>query len=118
MWSASLTRLQTKSHSLSFKSAAALHDRIEQLPYPGPRWLSRVIDLPYGTTAEPIVLLYRDPLACIRFLLSRPNLASHMTFVPKKVYRGPEETRIISEMYTANWWWDVQVRPCRVPLRT
>lgn len=71
--------------------------------------MSRTIDPPYGTAAEPINLFYRDPLACIRFLLSQPNLAPYMTFTPKKVHRGPQETRVFSEMCTANWWWDVQV---------
>lgn len=74
--------------------------------------MSRVVDPPYGTASEPIVLLYRDPMACIRFLLSRPNLAPYMTFTPKRVYRVDEQkVRIISEMHTANWWWNVQVRP-------
>jgi hypothetical protein len=100
-----------QSHQPSFKSGAALRDRMEQLPLHGPRWVARDVVPEYGIPiGETPVLLYRDPVDAIKYLLARPSLAKHMTFAPRKVWEDSDRrSRLYSEMATGNWWWRTQV---------
>lgn len=78
----------------------------------GPKWQAKSIRAPQGTVAEPIVLFYRDPIACIKYLLARPSLEEYMNFQPEKLYSDEDEDerqRIFGEMTTGDWWWNEQV---------
>jgi hypothetical protein len=58
-------------------------------------------------------LWMRDPVECIKELMSNPAFRKHMAYGPERVYgtaEGHEESRIIDEMWTAEWWWKLQVR--------
>lgn len=84
---------------------------IESLPDPGPRWLVESITPTLGIPLHPISLYYRDPLEAIRSLLCRPDLASSMTFAPRRVWIDEDkQTRVYSEIETGEWWWRNQVR--------
>ncbi|KIM22688.1 hypothetical protein M408DRAFT_78738, partial [Serendipita vermifera MAFF 305830] len=93
----------------SFTSAAMLRDRIELLPDDGPRWKGQKVTAEYGDPTAPITLFYKDPIEVVAYLLSRPNLASHMKFAPAKVWEtSSKKSRVYSDMFTSEWWWDVQ----------
>jgi hypothetical protein len=105
-----LTAQQMQSRRPSFRSGAALRDRMEQLPQHGPRWIARDIAPDYGSPSQTPVLLYRDPVDAIKYLLARPALAEHLEFAPRKVWEDrTQQSRLYSEMWTGNWWWRTQV---------
>jgi hypothetical protein len=94
----------------SFTSASILRDRIELLPDTGPRWKQQTVIPEYGNPTEPVALYYKDPLEAVAHLLSRPVLAQHLEFAPRKVWTDESrESRIYSEMCTGDWWWEAQV---------
>jgi hypothetical protein len=61
---------------------------------------------------EELELWMRDPVECIKELMSNPAFKDHMAYAPERVYSrkdGKESSQIIDEMWTANWWWKLQV---------
>ena len=58
---------------------------------------------------EPIELWHRDIIECAKWLLRQPAYAEHLSFAPQQQFdeRGG---RVYSKMYTADWWWEWQVR--------
>jgi hypothetical protein len=64
-------------------------------------------------STEELELWMRDPVECIKELMSNPAFKDHMVYAPERVYSrkdGKESSRIMDEMWTANWWWKLQVR--------
>ena len=64
---------------------------------------------------ENVELWLRDPIACIRELLGNPSFKDHCSYAPYRVYERLDEqgegvNREYDEMWTASWWWEVQVR--------
>lgn len=53
---------------------------------------------------------YRDIVACVAYLLAQPCYNSDMVYAPIREANS-EGHRMYSEMHTADWWWDIQVRP-------
>ncbi|KAF8479963.1 hypothetical protein JB92DRAFT_3274629, partial [Gautieria morchelliformis] len=52
---------------------------------------------------------YRNPVACVSELLANPLFREHMQFSPEKLFTDDsKEEQIINEMWTAQWWWDLQ----------
>jgi hypothetical protein len=53
----------------------------------------------------------RDPVECVKELIGNPLLAQQMRYAPMRVHKpGPGGlTRIYSEMWMADWWWQTQV---------
>jgi Plavaka transposase len=61
--------------------------------------------------AEKLELWRRDPVECVKELMGNPALKNYMKYAPERVYEDVEgETRIFDEMWTADWWWDTQVK--------
>lgn len=61
---------------------------------------------------EDLELWKRDPVECIKELMGNPAFQDYMAYVPERVYGnedGRESSRIWDEMWTANWWWEMQV---------
>ena len=55
-------------------------------------------------------LFYRDPLDCLQALLSNPLLASHISFVPQKVWTSAAKIcRIYNEWLSGDRAWKIQV---------
>ena len=55
----------------------------------------------------------RDPIECVKELLGNPAFTKQ-GYVPQRVFRGRDENgegvnREYSEMWTADWWWTIQV---------
>jgi hypothetical protein len=60
---------------------------------------------------EHLQFYYRDTLQCIRLLYGDPDFLQHLAFTPEQHYTAHDRTcRILSEMYTGDWWWSKQVR--------
>lgn len=52
----------------------------------------------------------RDPVECIKELLSNPTFQEHLRYAPEPQYEDAEGTKpIINEMWTAEWWPKIQV---------
>ena len=55
------------------------------------------------------VFFYRDIVRCIEYLLAQPAYRNDITYEPRREYDGNGQ-RLYSEMHTADWWWETQVR--------
>jgi len=85
----------------------------------GPEWHCEivtvqgdVIDENGLNMVEELELWFRDPVECVRELLSNPAFVDYTSFAPEHVYSDSEgKERIFDEMWTADWWWEMQVRP-------
>lgn len=86
----------------------------------GPDWTCKMVtaagnrvDENDELMSEDLELWIRDPVACIKELMSNPAFREHMAYAPERVYgtkEGHEESRIFDEMWTAEWWWKLQVK--------
>jgi len=84
---------------------------VEMLPATGPPWMEKNITPKHGTPLGPVQLIYRDIVKVTQHLMSRPSLAEHFEFAPRKVWKNEERTsRRYTEMSTGDWWWRTQVR--------
>jgi hypothetical protein len=104
---------QIQQRPLSFENGVKMRNLIEMLPSAGPAWMERTLTPKHGTPLDPVHLIYRDILKAVQYLLSRPSLAEHLEFGPRKVWKNEKrETRRYSEMSTGDWWWRTQVSTC------
>ncbi|KAF8119235.1 hypothetical protein EV363DRAFT_1463400 [Boletus edulis] len=117
-----ITRNRTQP---SYHSKYLFMKAIDQLPT-GPEWSCEliqvhgdaVLDEPMGNVeadgeddAEELELWLRDPVACIRELISNPTFKDDIAYAPEKVYADPQgQTRRYDEMWTGDWWWETQRR--------
>lgn len=61
---------------------------------------------------ERLELWKRDPVECVKELIGNPLLKDYIAYAPEKAYQhmdGAETDRIWDEMWTGDWWWDMQV---------
>lgn len=59
----------------------------------------------------------RDPVECVRELIGNPAFKEYIAYQPEKVYADPEgKTRVYDEMWTGDWWWNMQVSPVMTTL--
>ncbi|KAJ7156433.1 hypothetical protein C8R43DRAFT_1087288 [Mycena crocata] len=72
------------------------------------RWLMTAGLTPKTEIAE---MWYRDPVECVRELLRNPSFAKQ-GYTPIRVFKaykdGVYSNREFSEMWTADWWWEIQ----------
>ena len=67
---------------------------------------------------EDLELWFRDPVECVRELLSNPAFIDYISFAPEHVYSDSEgKERIFDEMWTADWWWETQVGQAQAPVK-
>jgi hypothetical protein len=107
------TRNRTKP---SFKNKRAFYKRIDTLPR-GTKWECEPFEIEgdeldeKGLKRKEILHLWkRDPVECIRELIGNPAFRNQMRFAPEKAYEDPEgKNRIFDEMWSGDWWWDLQV---------
>jgi hypothetical protein len=100
----------------SFGSAHAFLKKVDSLQK-GPAWDYRRItvtgdcmDENGKLLTEDLELWLRNPVECIAQLISNPAFEKSMSYVPERVYA--DSAGIIQrhdEMWTADWWWDIQV---------
>ncbi|KAJ7748266.1 hypothetical protein DFH07DRAFT_775727 [Mycena maculata] len=69
---------------------------------------------PTGATMrkETVELWWRDPVECVRELMGNPMFRDVMRSVaPEELYADEKgEIRVINEMWTGDWWREIQVR--------
>jgi Plavaka transposase len=102
----------------SFSSVYHLFKQIDALPT-GAKWdyqsvtiTGHVLDENGTPLQDDFELWSRDPVECIKQLISNPSFDGHISYVPERVYRdNAGGSRIYDEMWTSDWWWDVQVSP-------
>jgi Plavaka transposase len=63
---------------------------------------------------EPVVkeleLFHRNPIECVWELLGNPAFRDHIHYAPEHIYGDVScSERIYNDMWTADWWWDLQV---------
>lgn len=89
---------------------------IDNLPWSA-EWSLRMVEVEGDKTGadgkplmEEVKLWLRNPLDCICELLANPNFADAISYEPQKVFdnEGGQE-RCFNEMWTRDWWWEVQV---------
>ncbi|KAH7919169.1 hypothetical protein BV22DRAFT_1134039 [Leucogyrophana mollusca] len=105
-------RLQT-----SFKSKHLFMKAVDKLPR-GAEWKLKMVTVegdrkgPDGKVlTEELELWLRDPIGCIRELMANPAFADVMSYAPEKVYVDETENgRRYGEMWTGDWWWEMQGR--------
>ncbi|KAJ7478536.1 hypothetical protein FB451DRAFT_1453183 [Mycena latifolia] len=106
-----------KKAKLSFYNNRSFLQKIDALPT-GPDWTCELVtvagdrlDENDEMMSEELELWMRDPVECIKELMSNPAFKDHMAYAPERVYgnsEGTEDSRIFDEMWTANWWWKIQ----------
>ncbi|KAI6043359.1 hypothetical protein EDC04DRAFT_2562888, partial [Pisolithus marmoratus] len=83
-----------KELSISFQSAKELCLCAEMLPS-SPHWKSH--SLPSGPDQMQTHIYYHDPVECLRSLFGHPLFASHMSFIPWRVWSSSAWTVHIYE---------------------
>ncbi|KAJ7225087.1 Zn-finger domain-containing protein [Mycena rebaudengoi] len=106
-----------KKAKLSFHNNRAFLKKIDRLPT-GPDWTCEMVTVAGNRLdendqpmSEELELWMRNPVECIKELMSNPAFRNHMAYAPERVYsnrQGNEESRIFDEMWTADWWWKLQ----------
>ena len=102
---------------LGYPTKDKLYKAVDELPK-GFQWHCREItqtgdvkDVDGKELTETVEVWYRDPVECIRELLGNPLFARMLAYAPERVYRDREgKEQHIDEMWTAEWWWQLQVR--------
>ena len=110
------TRNRTK---LSFGNKRAFYKCIDTLPH-GPKWdckpfeiIGDELDEKNQQRSEIIYLWKRNPVECIKELIGNPAFQNNLCYTPEKVYEEIEgKNRVFNEMWTGDWWWNLQVRFC------
>ena len=61
--------------------------------------------------SEQLELWYRDPIECVKELIGNLAFKDYISYVPEHVYMDKEgKIRVFDEMWTGDWWWEIQVR--------
>ncbi|KAH9916939.1 hypothetical protein B0H21DRAFT_816102 [Amylocystis lapponica] len=62
-------------------------------------------------SVEHLELWFRNPLECIRELLSNPAFKDVLKYAPERHFADKnKDAQVTSEMWTGEWWWDLQQR--------
>ncbi|KAI0261681.1 hypothetical protein BC834DRAFT_925468 [Gloeopeniophorella convolvens] len=104
-------------YDLSFHNSYLLMKRIDQLPT-GPDWTCELVHIKGDCVDETGKLMagdaelwMRDPLECIRELMSNPAFRDVICYAPERAYADEEgKERLYDEMWTADWWWNTQLK--------
>lgn len=89
-----------------------MHERLDEIPRRAGKWQSKHIYFP-DKPEQPFILIHRDILEAIQALWGDPSLANHLVFKPKRMFaeaNKDSKSRVYTEMWTAEWWWIIQVR--------
>ncbi|KAJ3551425.1 hypothetical protein NM688_g4710 [Phlebia brevispora] len=102
--------------ALSFKNKQTFFQKIDSLPQ-GPSWLCETfeskgdeLDEEGNQRIEYLELWRHDPLECIRELIGNPIFCEYLRYAPEEVFEDVYGEKLMySEMWTAEWWRDLQV---------
>ncbi|KAJ7801016.1 hypothetical protein B0H14DRAFT_3092502 [Mycena olivaceomarginata] len=60
---------------------------------------------------ETVELWFRDPVECVAELIGNPMFKDAMWYAPEKLFMDEAGTdEVVNEMWTAQWWWEIQKR--------
>jgi len=60
---------------------------------------------------QPIKYWSRDIIKCMRWLMWQPAYTEHLSYTPQHCFNSDTPPkRLYTEMHTADWWWETQVR--------
>ncbi|KAJ3503514.1 hypothetical protein NLJ89_g8395 [Agrocybe chaxingu] len=98
-----------------FHNSRSLLQHIDLLPK-GPEWICSPflitgdeLDKVGKQRTETVELWHRNPVDCIKELMSNPAFEEKLCYSPCHVYRSEDgSNREYSEMWTADWWWETQ----------
>ncbi|KAG6848387.1 hypothetical protein H0H93_000646 [Arthromyces matolae] len=112
----------TERAQLSYKNKNQFIDKIDSLTG-GTSWSCVEINAkgdlpdiekdPTGQTMrhETVELWFRDPVECVKELVANPAFQETMSYAPEKIFADAEgKMRVINEMNTGDWWWEIQKR--------
>ncbi|KZT59448.1 hypothetical protein CALCODRAFT_536682 [Calocera cornea HHB12733] len=81
------------------------------LPVSKLRWTRTEFGL--ADTEDTAVMWHRDVMEVVTALVGDPRFTAHLRFAPERHYiDDKKEYRLLSEMWTGNWWWRTQVSMC------
>ena len=92
--------------------------KIDALPTQGPEWTCDIVKAQGDRldedgqlmAAEEMELWRRDPVECVRELIGNPTFKDLLAYAPEQAFCDQEgKVRIFDEMWTGDWWWDLQV---------
>jgi len=106
----------------SFASAHMFLKKVDALRT-GPAWDYRTIEITGDSIdrdgsplKEKLEVWLRNPVECIAELLGNSAFDGSISYVPEQVYADEAgDSRVYDEMWTGDWWWDVQVSPTTQP---
>lgn len=97
----------SKSSSPCFGSAYKLDQYIEALdPY---QHLLAWNEGTFNQDEHASTFYYRDIVDCVEYLVAQPAYREDIVYAPVREY-DESGGRLYSEMHTADWWWETQVR--------
>ncbi|KAG1850231.1 hypothetical protein DFJ58DRAFT_716846 [Suillus subalutaceus] len=99
----------------SFHNNQSFLQMVDELPH-GAAWSCKKISVQGNQTDEKgeplheeVELWMRDPVECIKDLISNPLSKDHMVYAPAQAYTDSAGLhRVIDDMWTADWWCDKQ----------
>lgn len=100
----------------SFRNKREFYKKIDALPR-GPEWKCEIkeligdrLDEKKKPITEDVEIWHRDPVECIKELIGNPAFRETLRYAPERVYEDEKgESRQYNEMWTCDWWWDLQV---------
>ncbi|KZV79624.1 hypothetical protein EXIGLDRAFT_631645 [Exidia glandulosa HHB12029] len=112
-----LLKLQKACCGLSFLSNRDFLKKIDSLPQ-GVAWqvekiciTGDVIGADGQKETEDVELWYRNPVEVVKELLGNALFEDFLVYEPLRAWLDESKrTRVLSEMWTAEWWWEVQKR--------
>ncbi|KAJ6572677.1 hypothetical protein B0H10DRAFT_2444294 [Mycena sp. CBHHK59/15] len=115
-------RIITERARPSYKGKTEFFSKVDDLPS-GVKWECKEMDVegdlpdldkdPTGATMrrEMVELWWRNPVECVRELMGNPMFRDAIQFAPHELYADEQgEIRVINEMWTADWWREIQKR--------
>jgi hypothetical protein len=70
-----------------------------------------ILDSEGKALSETVEIFMRDPVLCVQDLFNNVAFRDVIAYTPERVFCNADGTnRRYDEMWTANWWWDMQVR--------
>ncbi|KAJ7752964.1 hypothetical protein B0H16DRAFT_1836111 [Mycena metata] len=106
----------------SYTRKTDFFDKIDSLPG-GVQWNCKTLDIdgdlpdlnkdPTGATmrCERLDLWWRDPVECVAELIGNSAFKEVMRYAPEKLFTKSEGgSEVINQMWTAEWWWEIQKR--------
>lgn len=94
---------------LPWQGVKQFNEALDALPH-GPDWLRQTITITGDRGQEIVDFWYRSGLDVVQHLISNRRFQHNMRYGPEKHWTSEERlSRVFSEMWTAGWWWRIQV---------